>query len=184
MAWHCKRPNIAYSENKLFDKYFEQLFRSDYPPADILALNRWAQNVEARWKGNSLGLEDALVATPSLSKFHLLFAVQACFCAASNQMDKVPNPSATVNVLDHLDPILTMAANCFNGALNVAINEYQERGRTFSPQNWLKAKDSVLKVQAAAKMFVDMTGMMTGVTDLRESLMISPDRFSLRWAAD
>ena len=184
MAWHCKRPNIAYSENKLFDKHFELIFRPDYPPIDILTLGGWAQQIEQRWKGNSLGLHESLVATPSLSKFHMLFAVQSCFCAASNQADKVPNPSATVQALNDPDSVLAMAANCFNSARDVAIDEYQEKGRTFSPQNWLKAKDSVLKVQAAAKMYVDMTGMIPGGTDLRQSLEIPPDKFSLRWQAD
>lgn len=27
ISWHSQRPNIAYNESKLFDKYFEQLFR-------------------------------------------------------------------------------------------------------------------------------------------------------------
>ena len=30
MAWHSQRPNISYSETKIFDKYFEQLFKRDY----------------------------------------------------------------------------------------------------------------------------------------------------------
>ena len=32
MAWQSQRPNIAYSETKIFDTYFEQLFKRDYTP--------------------------------------------------------------------------------------------------------------------------------------------------------
>src|SRR5262249_6149567 len=92
MSWHCQRPIIAYNENKLFDKYFEQLFHSDYPPADVLALVKWANHIERRWNQEDLVLNDALLATPSYSKFHLLFAIQACFSIGSGQADKVPAP--------------------------------------------------------------------------------------------
>lgn len=29
ISWHSQRPNIAYSESKIFDKYFEQLFKRE-----------------------------------------------------------------------------------------------------------------------------------------------------------
>src|SRR5262249_4223295 len=119
MAWHCQRPNIAYNENRIFDKYFELLFRPDYPPADLLALHHWFQHIEGRWRAQDLGLNEALMATPSYSKLHLLFAIQSCFCVASTQLDKVPVPSATAGVLSSgPDAVITMAANCFNSGLD------------------------------------------------------------------
>jgi len=184
MAWHCQRPNIAYNENKVFDKYFEQLFHPDYPPADMLALQRWQQQIERRWDENSLNLNEALMAVPSYSKHHLLFAIQACFCAASNQVDKVPAPSATDKLLSDPDALITMAANCYNSALDAAMSEYQEKGKIFSPQNWLKAKDSILKVQAAVKMYLGMIGNIPGGPELKKSLIIPADKFGLRWTAD
>src|SRR5205807_10402971 len=71
MAWHCQRPNIAYNENKLFDKHFEQLFRADYLPADIAGLNFWSRKVEERWDAGDLPLNEALLASPSYSKYHM-----------------------------------------------------------------------------------------------------------------
>jgi len=187
MAWHCQRPNISYNENKLFDKYFEQLFHSDYPPTDILALMSWANHIERRWNQNDLGLNDALLAVPSVSKSHLLFAVQACLSIGSGQSDKVPAPSATANFLtnkDIVDPIITMAANCYNSAFDTARSEYEERNRVFSPTNWLKAKDSVLKIQSAANMYLGMVKAMPGGAELRKSLVLPADKFMLRWTAD
>jgi hypothetical protein len=184
VTWQFQRPNIAYNENKLFDKHFEVLFRSDYPPVDILALNRWAQEVERRWNQGNLGLNEALLATPSYSKFHLMFAVQACFCAASNQVDKVPMPSATVRGLNTPDPIINMASHCYNAALGRAIHEYEDLGKIFSPQNWLKAKDSLRKVQDAVAFYLGMIDMMPGGVELRSLLSVPADRFMMRWSAD
>ncbi len=184
MAWHCQRPNIAYNENKLFDKYFDQLFRVDYSPADIHTLNLWMQRIEQRWQQNSLGLNEALMAVPSYAKFHLLFGVQVCFCIASNQSDKVPSPSATLPALSDPDPIITLAANCYNSALEVAVSEYQEKGKVFSPQNWLKAKDSLNKVQASLRMYMGMMTSMPGGVDLKKRLVLDASKFSLRWSAD
>jgi hypothetical protein len=48
MAWHCQRPNMAYNENKLFDKYFEQLFKADYRPTDVAGLSFWSKQMGER----------------------------------------------------------------------------------------------------------------------------------------
>ena len=45
ITWHSQRPNIAYSEQKLFDKYFEQLFKRDYKPENMHALAYWMREV-------------------------------------------------------------------------------------------------------------------------------------------
>jgi hypothetical protein len=184
MSWHCQRPNIAYNENKLFEKYFDQLFRADYSPTDIHALNQWMQHIERRWAEGSLGLNDVLVAVPSYAKFHLLFGVQVSFSIASNQMDKVPAPAATLPALADPDPIITLAANCYNSALDTAVLEYQEKNRVFSPQNWLKAKDSLNKVQASMRMYLGMLANMPGGPELKKGLSLEPSMFSLRWSAD
>jgi hypothetical protein len=184
MSWHCQRPNIAYNENKLFDKYFDQLFRADYSPSDINALNVWMENIERRWKEGSLALDDALMAVPSYAKYHLLFGVQVCFSIASNQNDKVPAPSATLPALNDPDPIITLAANGYNAALNAAVDEYKDKNRVFSPQNWLKAKDSLNKVQASLRMYMGMMSSMPGGADLRKRLVLDANQFSLRWSAD
>jgi len=185
MAWHCQRPNIAYNEHRIFDKYFEQLFRPEYPPPDLLALQQWFHHIERRWRAGDLALNEALLATPSYSKLHLLFAIQTCFCVASNQSDKVPSPSATAGVVNSApDPVIDLAANCFNSAIDVAVSEYLEKNRIFSPQNWLKAKDSVLKIQAAVKMWIGMIAGVTGGPDLKRSLILPADKFTLRWSAD
>lgn len=183
VAWQCQRPNIAFNETKLFDKHFEQLFRPEFAPADILALVRWQQQIDKRWNGN-LGLVEDLLAVPSYAKFHLLMAIQACFAIASNQSDKVPSPSATVDALAESEPIISMAANCFNSALDTAMNEYSEKSKVFSVHNWLKSKDSVLKIQASVRMYLGMLPNMPGGKELKQKLVVAPEKFGLRWVAE
>ena len=63
MAWHSQRPNIAYSETKIFDKYFEQIFKRDYSPERVLALQDWMRLIESKWtKDNPLGFNETLLA--------------------------------------------------------------------------------------------------------------------------
>jgi hypothetical protein len=183
MAWHCQRPNIAYNENKLFDKHFDVLFRGDYLPADIAGLNFWARKIDERWDSGQLPLHETLLASPSYSKFHLFFAVQLFFSAASNQIDKVPAPSATVGISDP-DALLGLAAGCYNSALDAGKAEYDEKQKIFSPQNWLKAMDSLLKLKASVRMSMSFIASIPGGTDMRKALALPADRFSLRWVAE
>ncbi|MGI0085996.1 MAG: AIPR family protein, partial [Nitrososphaerales archaeon] len=182
MAWHCQRPNIAYNENRLFDKHFEQLFKVDYLPADIAGLNFWARKIDERWSAGDLQLNEALLAYPSYSKVDLFFAVQLFFSAASNQIDKVPAPSATTNLPDP-NVLIDLAATCYNSALDAGIVEYQEKGKLFNPQNWLKAKDSLLKLQASVRMSMGFM-TMSGGAEMKQALMLPANRFGLRWAAE
>jgi hypothetical protein len=172
MAWHCQRPNIAYNENRLFDRHFEQLFKADYLPADIAGLNFWVRRIEDRWNAGDLPLNEALLASPSYSKFHMFFAIQLFFSAASNQIDKVPAPSATANFFDP-HTLIGFAANCYNSALDAGMAEYHEKGKIFSPQNWLKAKDSLLKLSASVNMFIGFIPSMPGGPQMRQALVLS-----------
>jgi AIPR protein len=50
IAWHSQRPNLSYGETKIFDKYFDTLFKNkDYPPENVQALTEWMNRVLATW---------------------------------------------------------------------------------------------------------------------------------------
>lgn len=182
MAWHCQRPILASNENRLFDKYFDQLFKADYLPADVAALAFWSQRIDDKWD-SGLPLNEALLASPSYSKFHLIYAIQLLFSAASNQLDKVPSLSATVS-FPNPDALIAFAANCYNSALDAGMAEYTEKNKIFSPQNWLKAKDSLLKLSASVNMFMSFMASMPGGGDMKRALVLPPNGFSLRWVAE
>jgi hypothetical protein len=94
ISWHSQRPNIAYGETKLFDKYFEQLFRKDYLPEDALSLNFWMQLVWRRWsKENPLSLNESLLAMRAYAPYHQLYVISICFASLNNMPSGVPSPS-------------------------------------------------------------------------------------------
>ena len=95
IAWHSQRPNISYSENKIFDKHFDQLFSKsrEYAPENVYALSHWMQEVRKRWKkDNPLALNESLLAMQSYAPYHHLYAVSLCFCVANSIGQDVPDP--------------------------------------------------------------------------------------------
>ena len=184
-AWHLRMPIIAGNENRLFDKHFEQLFRPDYPPEDIDALNRWSRQIDALWNSGTLNLNDQLLAIRAQAKHQLLYAVQLSFCAASKQLDKIPTPSATLEAFTaSADAIITNAAVGFENAFQSAFQEYAASDKVFSPQNWLKSKDSLTKTQASISMLINMLQNMPGGAALKATLTLKPELFGLRWSSD
>ena len=185
VSWHCQRPNIAFNDQKLFDKYFDQLFHADYPPADVLVLQRWMAAIDLAWKNGTLGLNPELLSVPAYARSHLLFAVSALVTRASaQQSDMVPCPLSTAHLLDQADTYLPIAAGCFNGALEAALSEYKDKGKILSPGNWLKSKDSVLKVTNTINMWLAMSPGMLGGAEMKKKLVVAADRFVARWSAE
>lgn len=71
IAWHSQRPTISYSETKIFDKYFDQLFHKDYAPQKVQALHDLYSAIESKWnKDNPMGLNDALLAMKAYAPYH------------------------------------------------------------------------------------------------------------------
>ena len=129
IAWHSQRPNISYSENKIFDKHFEQLFsrNRDYPPENVHALSHWMQAVRKRWaKDNPLGLNESLLAMQAYAPYHHLYAISLCFCVLNGRGQDVPDPviayekASSANLVSQ---IVDMAGTCLNSALEAAANE-------------------------------------------------------------
>lgn len=185
MAWQCQRPNISYNEKKLFDELYKNVFKPDYNPISILALKRWDDLILKNWE--NLTLDDSLMANKSYARFHILFSISSIIAYANNQGDKVPFPSATLDIVEKYGKeILPFAATCLNQALKSANQQAQLSGKIFSPQNWLKKNDSVMAESLVASTMIDM---MEGITSLggrniREILKINSDQFELRWKAE
>lgn len=182
MAWHCQRPNNSYNERKLFDEHYKQLFQADYDPRSMLALQTWMNAIEKAWP--NLPLNQTLKAGKSYVQYHLLFAVSALIAHASGQADKVPHPSATLDLAEKDAPkVLAPAANCLNKAMEQAIIRSQATpGKVFSPQNWCKTVASVHDSSLVASTIVSVISDFAA--DLANRLVIAPDKFSLRWSAD
>ena len=192
ISWHSQRPNIAYSETKIFDKYFEQLFKRDYKPDNIYALSYWMSEVWKRWtKENPLSLNESLLAMKAYAPYHHLYAVSLCFCVSNSMPEGVPNPVITYEKARNskiVDQIVSMAGTCLNSALEAAANEPQPANRVFSPQNWIKTKSCLAGIRAAIRQYFNMLPSMPGgaqlTEQLRTSLSMDALDFEARWAAD
>lgn len=192
IAWHSQRPNVAYSETKIFDKYFEQLFRREYRPENIYALNHWMQAVMRTWgKDNPLSLNETLLVMRAYAPYHHLYAVSMCFAISNNQADRVPGPEACLAKAESagmVDDIVKIAGVSLNMALEAAANEPQPANRVFSPQNWIKAKTCLAGINFAIRNYFNMLPLMPGGKEMKGrldgALTLDAEAFEYRWAAD
>ena len=188
MAWHSQRPNISYSETKIFDKYFEQLFKRDYTPDRIAALQDWMELVEAGWgKDNPHGFNETLLAMRAYAPFHHLYAVSMCFAVASKHVDRVPAPDRAWQQAQQkgiAEWTATVAATALNFALETAANEPQPGGKVFSPVNWIKTKTCLSGITNAIQMQLMMMPNIPGGKEKRDALVMDADAFEYRWQAD
>jgi hypothetical protein len=193
ISWHSQRPNIAYGETKLFDKYFEQLFRKDYPPENAQSLNQWMALVWKRWtKDNPLGLNESLLAMRAYAPYHHLYAISICFVSLNNMpQDNVPSPFISYKKAESnnlLDQVVDIAGSCLNSSLEAAANEPQPNNRVFSPQNWIKTKTCLAGIRMAINQYFNMLPSIPGMREqsqkIRRELMMETTEFEARWAAD
>lgn len=188
ITWNSQRPNNAYSENKIFDKFFEQLFKREIVAEDLQALNFWMQEIFKGWvPENPWGLNESLLAMKAYAPYHQLYAISQIYSKANNLSDRVPKPySAFTNAQSQgtIERLVNIAATSLNFALETAANESQPSNRVFSPQNWIKTKTCLGGIAAAISMQLMMLPHMSGGVDLKNSLVIPADNFGYRWEAD
>ncbi|RLE44662.1 AIPR protein [Candidatus Woesearchaeota archaeon] len=188
ISWHSQRPNIAYSETKIFDKYFEQLFKREYDPENIQALNFWMAEIKKGWiPENPFGLNESLLAMKAYAPYHQLYAISQFFAIANNCSDRVPAPNATYSQASQrgiVSQLVNMGASCLNVAIEEAANEQSGSGKIFSPQNWIKTKSCLSKIKTSIRTQIQMLPNFPGGKELKESIILSPDNFEYRWEAD
>ena len=194
MAWHSQRPNVSYSENKIFDKHFEQLFKrdSEYAPENVYALHLWMKEIRRRWgTDNPLSLNESLLAMRGFAPYHHLYAVSLFFCQVNGIGQGVPIPAATFEKAyetDFVAQLVDSAGTCLNSALEAAANEPQPTNRVFSPQNWIKTKACLAGIRQSIGQYFNMLPAMPGGGELsrklRIALQMQNGQFDDRWAAD
>jgi len=193
VAWHSQRPNLSYGETKIFDKYFETLFKNkDYAPENVFALNLWMNQILKTWIAeNPLNLNETLLAMRAYAPYHHLYAIAMCFSISNNQSERVPSPSKAYEVAlvsNMTDEIVKVAGISLNMALEAAANEQQPANRVFSPQNWVKSKSCLSGINGAIRNYFSMLPMMPGGTEIKKKLTeattLKSEDFEYRWSAD
>lgn len=192
IAWHSQRPTISYSETKIFDKYFNQLFYKDYAPEKMQALNELYKAVMQKWTNdNPIGLNDSLLAMKSYAPHHHLYAISAIVSEVNKMAEGVPDPAKVLKLLkdnNMEDTVVEMAGNCLNMAFENASTEATDNNRIFSPQNWIKAKGSLKDIRNAIRAQLATFKMVSGGKDildnLNKNLKLNAEDFEARWTAD
>ena len=192
IAWHSQRPTISYSETKIFDKYFDQLFRREYAPENIQALNELSKYVSSKWENaNPMGLNESLLAMKAYAPHHQLYTISVFFCEVNRMPEAVPNPSIAYRLLKEnnlFDTIVNMAGSCLNMAFENASSEAVDNGKIFSPQNWIKAKGSLKDIRNAVRNQLTAYRSIPGGTEIVEriynGLRMNSADFESRWTAD
>lgn len=192
IAWHSQRPTISYSETKIFDKYFDQLFHREYSPENVQALNVMFNALYEKWgKDNPMGLNETLLAMKSYAPHHHLYAISVILCEINKMNDSVPSPTVSLKKIKSaglLDDIIDMAGNCMNMAIENALAEATENGKIFVPQNWIKSKTSLKDIRGAIRNYLTTLKMMPNgkqiLEGLNTGLSMEKSDFEARWTAD
>ena len=192
IAWHSQRPTISYSETKIFDKYFDQLFHREYSPENIQALRDIFEALYAKWtKENPMGLNETLLAMKAYAPYHQFFAVSAIICEVNKMIDSVPSPKvslAKMRTNNLLDTVIDIAGSCLNMAMENASAEANESGRIFVPQNWIKSKTSLKDIRNAIRNYLTTLKMMPNgkqiLDTVTKGLTMEKEDFEARWTAD
>ncbi|MFZ2531112.1 MAG: AIPR family protein [Streptococcus suis] len=192
IAWHSQRPTISYSETKIFDKYFDQLFHREYSPENVQALNVMFNKLYEKWnKDNPMGLNETLLAMKAYAPYHHLYSISVILCEINKMNDSVPSPSVALKKLTSenlLDNVIDMAGNCLNMAIENASAEAMDNGKMFVPQNWIKSKASLKDIRAAIRNYLTTLKMMPNgkqiLENLNNGLSMDKDNFEARWTAD
>lgn len=194
ITWHSQRPTIAYSETKIFDKYFDQLFHvhKDYPPENVLALHTMYTHLMQKWTSdNPMGLNETLLAMKAYAPLHQFYAISYIFCRINKMNDSVPSPSVALERLSEsnlVDTVVKLAGDCLNMAIQNASREAQENERIFVPQNWIKSKTSMKDLRCAIDSYLNTLKIMPNgdivLQQLEKGLKMDNKDFSERWTAD
>lgn len=159
IAWQSQRPILSYSEAKIFDIYFNQLFKKDYPPEDVQALAEMHRAIMNKWiPDNPMGLNESLLAMKSYAPYHHLYAISVIFAEVSNMSEMVPRPSRVLEQLkscNMLDAIINITGKTLNRAFKNANSKYVADNKVFSPQNWIKSKASIITLTEALRVRLD-----------------------------
>ena len=192
IAWNSQRPTISYSETKIFDKYFDQLFRREYKPENILAMKEIFDALYSKWvKDNPMGINETLLAMKAYAPYHQFYAISAIICEINKMNDSVPSPSVALEKMkssNQLDAVIDLAGSCINMSMESASAEAMENGRMFVPQNWIKSKASLKDIRNAIRNYLTTLKMMPNgkqiLEKLTKDLSMEKEDFEARWTAD
>lgn len=134
VSWMCQRPNLATNDKRLFGELYKTVFHPERDALSLLALKLWTNEIDKYWP--RLDINEAVKAVKGAARFHMLFIVSPLLGYASNQSDKVPLPSATMDALKVAGMVLGQAKQCWPGSRGRGRRSPGARGRRRGCRPW------------------------------------------------
>ena len=192
IAWHSQRPTNSYSETKVFDTFFVQLFHRSYAPEDIQALSELHKAVLPYWESESLKkLNENLISIKAYGPYHHMFAISMIFCKLNKITEGVPSPSCALQKLKDsnlMDDVIKLAVQSISMAVQAAATEAAAAKRPLSTPNWSKNKNCLKEICDQINVFLTPNIMWPGSAEKvalwTEALQLPASAFERRWAAD
>ena len=139
---------------------------------------------------NPLGFDKTLLAMRAYGKNSHLYAISRLFAVIGKNPNQVPAPKKCWEIANDKAQISNMverAGRCLNLALKMAENESKsQQNKIFSPQNWIKAQESLNGVSNQILQFYNITlpELAHDKKQSIEALAIYQEHFESCWIAD
>lgn len=191
MSWYVQRPNIAYSESKIFDAYFDTIFGrkrlNDNTPDNIHALILLYKLVWEKWedKNNPLNIDKTLFLKPRYMVYHHIYAISV-FVGLSNESSLVPKPSTAWDLLESsglLNTVVRKSANALNKAYKKAKARADRKEKAFLVENWMKNNDSWGDISEAIIDIIEDDLADDAPKEYSKKLAMPEESFEPRWEA-
>ena len=177
ISWDYGMPQVAHSEERLFDRYFNTIFRDETEPEDVLGLFDGLAALEAAWDAADFNLRSELRLKRYHAPYHVLAAMASCISLASGQEKRVPRGKVLADLAraDRLRPLVNAASSAVEQAFEEANEEATAKDEIFSPDNWLKSKAAVQSARNKVRGYLKVARTMN--KDFVAAITQSPEKF-------
>lgn len=162
ISWDHGMPQLAHSEERLFDRYFNTIFRDEVAPEDVIGLFDGLDAINTAWDDSGFNLRSELRLKRYHAPYHVLAAMAACVALASAQEKRMPcgRILTELSQTNHLRALIDAAASAVEQALEEANEEATAQDGIFSPDNWLKSKPAVQAARNKARGYLKVIRTM------------------------
>lgn len=177
ISWDHGMPQVAHSEERLFDRYFNSIFRDDIAPEDVLGLFDGLDALDSAWNDEAFNLRSELRLKRYHAPYHVLAAMASCVSFASGQEKAVPRGRVLSKLRGRglLRPLVDAASGAVEQAFEEANEDATSKKEIFSPDNWLKSKIAAQSARNKVRGYLKVARTMNA--QLVDALKFSPDFF-------
>lgn len=195
ISWHAQKPSATHAENTIFRTYFDSIFRSDYTPEKIYALNEIYNACLELWKPSEdkSPINKALLKHKAHGIFLHVFAVSVFitllhknYSNNGSLLSVVPKPDDVVRLTegkDTLRKIVEASAVCVDMAFFSTEKDVNDSNGVFEAVRWPKsnrAEEAIRKI-IESRLRPFSSGEQEFISNLRKKLNMSEENFEKVW---